>query len=103
MRKADQVRELDARGVQRADIARRLGISPRKGARFARHPPWSIENRLSGRRVRLLEVIDLADMLRRMRQLEADALTIPAGRKLTTLDHRHLVGMSACAGSCVIA
>jgi DNA invertase Pin-like site-specific DNA recombinase len=26
MRKADQVRELDAQGVERAEIARRLGI-----------------------------------------------------------------------------
>jgi hypothetical protein len=42
MRKADQERELDAQGVQRAGIARRLGIDPRKGVRFAHHPPWSI-------------------------------------------------------------
>jgi hypothetical protein len=31
--------------------------------------------------MRLLKVVDLADMLRRMRELKGDALATPAGRK----------------------
>ena len=48
-------------------------------------------NRLLRRRMRLLEMVDLADMLRRMGELEADALAMPAGRKPAALDHRDLV------------
>ena len=41
--------------------------------------------------MRLLEMIDLADMPGRMGELEADALAMPAGRKPAALDHRDLV------------
>src|SRR5260370_25546594 len=41
--------------------------------------------------MRLLEMVDLADMLRRMGELEADPLAMPAGRKPAALDHRDLV------------
>jgi hypothetical protein len=35
--------------------------------------------------MRLVEMIDLADMPGRMGELEADALAMPAGRKATAL------------------
>src|SRR5258706_16291978 len=41
--------------------------------------------------MRLFEMIGLADMLRRMGELEADALAMPAGRETPALDHRDLV------------
>jgi hypothetical protein len=41
--------------------------------------------------MRLFEMVDLANMLGRMGELKADALTMPAGRKATALDHRDLV------------
>ena len=44
--------------------------------------------RLLRRRMRLFEIIDLADMLRRMGEREADALAMPAGRKPAALDNR---------------
>jgi hypothetical protein len=50
--------------------------------------------------MRLLEVIDLADMPGRMGELEADALAMPAGRKPAALVTS--CGMSAWAGSWVI-
>src|SRR5205085_10400702 len=43
-------------------------------------PPCSIKNRLLRRRAGVFEVIDLADMLRRMRELEADSVAMPARR-----------------------
>jgi hypothetical protein len=52
--------------------------------------------------VRLFEVIDLADMLGRMREFKADALATPAGRKALAPDTVASCGMSACAGSWVI-
>ena len=56
--------------------------------------------------MRLLEVIDLTDMLGRMAELRADALAMPAGRKAPALDHRHLVrhvGMRGIVGDRVDA
>jgi hypothetical protein len=50
----------------------------------------------------LLEVVDLADMLRRMGEFEADALAMPACRETPALITVTSCGMSACAGSCVI-
>src|SRR5690349_5025711 len=41
--------------------------------------------------MRLLEMIDLADMPGGVRELEPDALAMPAGRKAPALDHRHFV------------
>jgi hypothetical protein len=41
--------------------------------------------------MRLLEVIDLADMLGCMRELEADALAMTAGRKAPAFDEGDLV------------
>jgi|SRR5215831_10309039 len=41
--------------------------------------------------MRLRELVDLADMPGGMRELEADALAVPAGRKAPALDRRHLV------------
>jgi hypothetical protein len=41
--------------------------------------------------MRLFEMIDLADMPGGMRELEPDALAVPAGRKAPALDHRHPV------------
>ena len=52
--------------------------------------------------MRLLEVVDLADMLGGMGELEADALAMPACREPPAVNHRNLVGMSAGAGSCVM-
>jgi hypothetical protein len=52
--------------------------------------------------MRLLEVIDLADMLGGVRELEADALAVPAGRKAPALITVTSCGMSACAGSWVM-
>src|SRR5271165_1527106 len=46
---------------------------------------------LRRRRMRLLEIVDLADMLRRTGELETDDLAMPAGPKLATLDHRDLM------------
>jgi hypothetical protein len=63
--------------------------------------PCSIKNRLLRRRVRLLKVIDLADMLRGMRELEVDALAMPAGRETPVLDDSHLV--RHVGGHCVPA
>jgi hypothetical protein len=48
--------------------------------------------RLPGRRMRLLEMVDLADMLRRMGKLETDALAVPAGRETPAFNHGDLVG-----------
>jgi hypothetical protein len=53
--------------------------------------------------VRVFEVIDLADMHgRRMRELEADALAMPASRRAPPRITVTSCGMSACAGSWVI-
>jgi hypothetical protein len=41
--------------------------------------------------MRLLEMVDLADMLRRTGEFEADAFSMPAGRKAAAFDHRDLV------------
>src|SRR5271169_1025330 len=40
--------------------------------------------------LRGLEMVDFADMLRRMRELEADALAMSAGGKAPALDHGDL-------------
>ena len=56
--------------------------------------------------MRLLEVIDLADMPGRMGELEADALAMRAGRKPAALDHRDFVrhvGMRGIVGNCLDA
>jgi hypothetical protein len=53
------------------------------------------------RRMRLFEMIDLADMLCSMSELEPDPLAMPAGWKAPALDHRHLVrhvGMGGIMG-----
>ena len=42
--------------------------------------------------MRLLEMVDLADMLGRMRELETDALAMPAGREAPAPDHRPCKG-----------
>jgi hypothetical protein len=55
--------------------------------------------------MRFFEVVDLADMLGRVGELEAHALAMSAGRKTPALDHGDLVrhvGMSACTGSWLI-
>jgi hypothetical protein len=72
----------------------------RPGAR----PSGSIKNRLLRRRVRFLGVINFADMLHRMRELETDALPMPAGRKAPAHGDlvRH-VGMRRVAGDSVDA
>ena len=44
-----------------------------------------------GEAIVLLRRNDLADMLCRMRELEADALAMPAGRKAPALDDGHFV------------
>jgi hypothetical protein len=62
--------------------------------------------RLPGRRMRLLELVDLADMLRRVREPEADALSVRAGRETPALDRRNLVrhaGMRGIVGDGVDA
>jgi len=41
--------------------------------------------------MRLIEMIDLADMLGCMGELEADALAMPAGGKAPALDHGDLM------------
>jgi hypothetical protein len=41
--------------------------------------------------MRLLEMVDLADMPGGMGELEADALAMPAGRKAAALDHGYFV------------
>ena len=56
--------------------------------------------------MRLLEVIDLADMPGGMGELETDALAMPAGRKAAALDHGDLVrhvGMRRVVGDRVDA
>src|SRR2546428_12573387 len=56
--------------------------------------------------MRLFEMIDLADMLGGMGELEADAFAMPAGRKTLALDHRDLVrhvGMRPIVGDGVDA
>jgi hypothetical protein len=56
--------------------------------------------------MRLFEMVDLADMLARMGELEADALAMPAGWKAPALDHRDLVrhvGMRRIVGNRVDA
>jgi hypothetical protein len=59
---------------------RRVGAPARYAARH--------ENgiRLSGRGMRLFEMVDLADMLRRMGELEGHSLAMAAGRKAATSD-----------------
>jgi hypothetical protein len=52
---------------------------------------------LPDRRTRLLEMVNLADMLGRMGDFERDAFAMPAGREAPTLDHRHLVRHSGMA------
>jgi hypothetical protein len=47
--------------------------------------------RLSGRRMRLLEVVDLSDVLCRMGEFEGDLLAMPAGRETAALDGSYLV------------
>src|SRR5215472_16079390 len=78
-RRVDQLREL------RRDPWRergRIGASP---PRYGAGHGDEFE-RLSGRRLRLLELAGLADMPGGMRELEADALAVPAGRKAPALD-----------------
>jgi hypothetical protein len=83
-------RRVDQLGELRRDPLRqggRFGVPP---ARYgARHDGGM--GCLSGRRMRLLEVIDLADMLRRMAELEADAFAMPARRKAPAFDHGYFV------------
>src|ERR1700751_4353092 len=75
-----------------------LDASPaRYTARHGGRRDW-----LPDRRMRLLEMVDLADMLGRMGDLERDALAMPAGRAAPTLDHRHLVRHSRMRGSWVM-
>jgi len=58
-------------------------------------------NGLPRRRTRLVEMIDLADMLGGMSEFEPDALAVPAGRKAPALDHRQSSIMpSWCQGPC---
>jgi hypothetical protein len=52
--------------------------------------------------MRLLDMADLADMLGRVRELEADAPAMRAGRKRRPLITVTSCGMSACAGSWVM-
>jgi hypothetical protein len=65
----------------------------RIGARRARRPPRRIVSgsAFTRQRMRLFEMIDLADMSGGMGELEPDTLAMPAGRKAPALDHRHLV------------
>src|SRR5690349_8769968 len=64
-----------------------LGAPP---PRYRARHDWGLK-RLPGWRMRLLEMVDLANMPSRKRELEADALALPAARKPPALDHRHLV------------
>src|SRR5689334_11825833 len=57
---------------------------------------------LSGGRMRLLEVLDFADMLGRMGELEGDALTVPTGRETPAFDRRDLVRHVGVRGSWVM-
>jgi hypothetical protein len=81
-RGVDQLREL-RRDPRRQ--RRRIGLP----ARYAARHKSGI--RLSGRRMRLLEMVDLADMLRRMGELEGYSLAMPAGRKAAASDNRDLM------------
>ncbi|MBV8737743.1 MAG: hypothetical protein JO007_10890 [Alphaproteobacteria bacterium] len=79
---------------------RQVGGFGAPSARYAARHRGGIEG-LPGRRMRLLEVIDFADMLGRMGELEADALAVPAGRKPAPFDDRHFVrhvGMRGIVG-----
>jgi hypothetical protein len=74
-------RRVDQLGELRRDP---FGQSDRDAAP-ARYRPRHAGNKLRRRRMRLVEMIDLADMPGRMGELEADALAMPAGRKATAL------------------
>jgi hypothetical protein len=81
-RRVDQLREL------RRDPLRQTGR--RRGTRY--HPRHAGgRKKLLRRSKRILEMVDLADMLRRMGEFEADALAMAAGRETPALDHRDLV------------
>ena len=83
-------RSVDQLGELRPDpFRKRDGVCAALAGYAARHANGT--ERLSGRRMRLLEMVDLADMLGRMRELETDALAMPAGREAPAPDHRHLV------------
>jgi hypothetical protein len=84
-RHIDQLRELRPYPLrQRGRLA-----APR--ARYAARHRGAVEKLSCRRRMRLLEVIDFADMLSRMGELEADAFAMPAGRKAPAFDNRHFV------------
>src|SRR5205823_5863161 len=68
-RRIDQLRELRRDPLRQGG---RLGAPP---PRYDARHGGDVE-RLAGWRMRLLEVVDLADMLRRMAELEADALAM---------------------------
>jgi hypothetical protein len=81
-------RGVDQLGQLRRDPLRQSGRA-RETRYHLRHAGSG--NRLLSRRMRLLEMVDLADMLGRMGGLEADALAMPAGWKAPALDYGHLV------------
>jgi hypothetical protein len=81
-RGVDQLRELRRDPFRQR---RRVGAP----ARYAGRHESRI--RLSGRRMLFLEMVDLADMLRRMGELEGYSLAMPAGRKAATSDNRDLM------------
>ena len=67
-----------------------LDASP---ARYTARAMAADEIGLPDRRMRLLEMVNLADM----GDFKRDALAMPAGRETQTLDHRHLVRHSGMA------
>jgi len=91
-RGVDQLRELRHDPRRRR---RRVGAP----ARYAGRHESRI--RLSGRGMLLLEMVDLADMLRRMGELEGYSLAMPAVGKRRPLITVTSCSMSACTGSCV--
>jgi hypothetical protein len=83
-------RRVDQLGQLRPDPFRQRGLIAAWPARYgARHGTG--KERLSGSGMRLLELVDLADVPGGMSKLEADALAMPAGRKTPALDRRYLV------------
>lgn len=87
-RRVDQLRKL------RRDPLRQRGRLGAPPARYGARHDGAIEG-LPGLRMRLLEVIDLADMLGRVGQLEADALAMPAGREAAARFPRMYAGKEA--------
>jgi hypothetical protein len=81
-RDVDQLREL------RRDALRQRGRVDAPARYAVRHESGI---RLSGRGMRLLEMVDLRDMLGRMGELEGYSLAMPAGRKAATSDNRDLM------------